>query len=82
MPGVLLLVVITPVAEFRVRPLGVAENVPPAVPVTLGVALLPVWQKLLPEYANVAVVCGVMVIDWVAVTAAQPLLAGRVLVTV
>ena len=45
----LLLRVMVPVPTLSDKPLGVAENVPPAWPVTVGVGLVPVWQNVLPE---------------------------------
>jgi hypothetical protein len=60
----------------------VEANVPPAVPVTVGVGLVPVAQNGEPLYEKVAVVAGLTVTVAVAVMAAQPPVASMVLVTV
>ena len=48
-PMLLVARLIAPVLKLKLRPLGVAEKVPPAWPAMVGVGLVPVWQKVPPE---------------------------------
>ena len=60
-----------PVLGSMLRPAG-AENVPPLVPVMVGVGLVPLWQKAELLKLNVAVVCGFTATGVAAEVAEQP----------
>ena len=74
---------ITPVELLtKTNPAGDDVNVPPAIPVMVGVGLVPDWQNVLEGYVNAAFCIGLIVIVEVAVTIGQPPEAAIVFVMV
>ena len=79
-PGVLVAVVITPVAALMLRPVaGVTVNVPAVAPVSkVGIAVPKLWHTVPKSYVKSALGSGVITILNVATIGSHPPTAGRV----